>query len=141
MGDATEVTSDAFAVNRGDQQVERAMFWGVRHRKPLIGVIAFVFAGGGAGWKGLEQIEAVAEERVIRRQAAELQSKQVIANGEAVGKLGTRLAHVETSIAEHAELTRMGLELLMASPSVAAVLELDPGLRARAAKAVSSGTD
>lgn len=117
------------------------MFWGVRHRKAIVGVVALVCAGGGAGWKGLEQIEAVAEERVLRRQAAALQSKQVIANGHAVERLGTRLGKVEASIAEHAELTRTGLELLMASPSVAAVLEQDAGLRARAAKAVSSGTD
>ena len=145
MGDAKTDTDVPIAVRTrseaGDQEVDHAILWGVRHRKALLATVLLVCGGVGAGWTGLRQIEATAEERVLRRQASELQSKHVRANGKAVAALGKRMAKVEDDIADHADLTRTGIELLMASPSVAAALEQDAGLRARAAKAVSSGSE
>ena len=124
----------------GDEEVDRAIVWAVQRRKVIVTMVVLVIAGISAGWTGLQQIESTAEERVLRRQAAKLQTDHVRANGLAVAELGKRLTKVEAGIADHAELTRTGLELLMASPSVAAAMEQDEGLRQRAAKAVSSGS-
>lgn len=116
-----------------DAEVDRAIVWAVRRRKPILGIVALVIGGAGLGWTGLKGIQAEAEERVLRRQAAERQSQAVLSNGRGLGELHERMGQVESDIASHAEMTRTALEILMASQVI------DDGLRARAAGFVTSG--
>ena len=144
MGDATPATNST-QINIQPGSVaptgsdEAAVVWAVRNWKLIIGVIGLVGLGGGSGVTALGQIDIAAEERVLRRQAAKKQSEQVRANGQAVAELHLRMGAVEAKISEHADITRTGLELLMASPAVLSAMESRPELKARAAKAVARG--
>lgn len=125
----------------GEEEVDRAIVWVVQRRKVVATLVVLVVGGISAGWTMLTTIEATAEERILRRQAAQLQSAHVRANGEAVAELSDRVANIERAVESHAELTRTGIALLMASPSVAMAMEQDESLRARAAKAVSTAAE
>lgn len=111
-------------------------FWAVRNWRGVLGLLGLLGLGSGAGWTGLGEIDKAAEERVLRRQAEAKQAEQVLLNGKAVAELSVRMGKVEVDIANHADITRTGLELLMASPAVMSAMDSRPELKARAAKAV-----
>lgn len=123
-----------------EEEVDRAIVWVVQRRRIIIAAAVMAIGGAAAGWKGLESMEATMEERVLARQASVSQSEHVRANGRAVEALGARMAKVEDAIAVHAEMTRTGIELLLASPGVAQAIEGDTALSARAASAVARDT-
>ena len=110
MGDATPATNST-QINIQPGSVaptgsdEAAGVWAVRNWKLILGVVWLVGLGGGSGVTALDQIDIAAEERVLRRQAAEKQSEHVRANGKAVAELHLRMGAVEAKIAEHADIT------------------------------------
>jgi len=131
---ATDTTAPQPVTTRteaSDLEVDSAIIWAVRRRKALAGVVVLVFGGAGLGWTALQGIQAEAEDRVLRRQAADKQAEAVLANGLAVGELHKRMARVESDISAHTDMTRMSIEMLMASTTIS------PDLRARAAGFVS----
>jgi hypothetical protein len=123
-----------------EAEIDSALVWVAQRRKMIAAVIAIMCTGAAAAWQGLKQVEATAEERVLRRQAAERQSRAVAANGKAVGRLHERMGDVERAVAANAEMTRTSVELLMANPSVRRAVARDATLRARAAKFVDGGS-
>lgn len=140
-GAATQATEVPPVVRRqpsDDDDVDRVLVWAFQRRKVFIAAIAMVCTGVGAGWKGIQQIEAAAQERLLHKQAAVAQSKAVRANGKAVEALGFRVGGIETDIEAHAEMTRTVVRLLMASPQVVEAVEADAALKARAARVVGS---
>lgn len=120
----------------GPSGEEAFAVWAIRNWKTLAGVLALFGIGSGSGFKALEQLEIAAEDRIIRRQAEESQAKEVRSNGQQIQELSERVAKVEASVAQHEELTKTGVELIMLSPKVMRALDRNPELRARAAKAV-----
>jgi uncharacterized membrane protein len=119
-----------------DAEIDSVFVWLAHRRKVIAAIISLVVAGAVAAWQGMAQIESAAEDRVLRRQAVRRQAEAVRQNGEAVRELHSRIGKVEMSMAEHTEMTRTSMELLMASPSMRRVLTKEPQLRARAAKAI-----
>lgn len=136
MAIAVETRSEAV-----ESDVDRALIWAVHRRKVLAGIVCLVFAGAGAGWAGLRGIQASAEDRVLRRQAAHSQSQAVRDNGKAVEALGERMEAVESAVDRHADMTRFSVRLLLAHPHMDGVLERDEELRRAAAKVVSPSAE
>ncbi len=124
-----------------DAEVSKALVWIVERRKVFAAIFGIFCSGLAAAWIGYQQIEASAEERVIRRQMAKAQSDAVVRNGAAVAHLGKRMVVVEAAIGRHTDMTRTSIELLMAHPAISVVLDGDVALRERAAKVVSSGNE
>ena len=120
---------------------QAVVFWAFRNWKRVGGLLSLLGLGTVSGVTGLDEIDKAAEERVLRRQAETKQAGQVLANGQAVEQLSARVGKVEADIAQHADITRTGLELLMASPAVMSAMDSRPELRARAAEAVGRDTE
>ena len=121
-----------------DAEVGRAIVWAVERRRVFVAVLALAVAGAGAGWTGWQQLEGYAEERVLRRQAAEAQVRAVASNGTAVAELGRRVAQLEAATVGNGESIRTAVELLMVHAEVREAVAGDRRLSERAAKVVAN---